>query len=99
MNKGSMTPATLLFQPEGPEYPAAGRLWQGIPAIERTRGGRLFAAWYSGRKTEEAGNFVVVEKSDDDGATWTDAYLVIAHDDPMVRCFDQCLWLDPLGRL
>jgi len=99
MNKGSMTPANLLFQPENGVYRAKGRLWQGIPAIERTKNGRLFAAWYSGKKTEEPGNFVVVEKSDDDGTSWTDAWLIIEHDDPAVRCFDECLWMDPLDRL
>lgn len=99
MNTGSMTAARFLWSPDEAQYRADGRLWQGIPAIERTRKGRLFAAWYSGKRTEEVGNFVVVEKSEDDGATWTDAWLIIAHEDPTVRCFDQCLWLTPEGRL
>lgn len=99
MNTGSMTPARILRQPNDAGLRAAGRRWQGIPAIERSPAGHIFAAWYSGGKTEEIGNIVVVERSDDDGATWTDAWLIIRHDDPMVRCFDPCLWLDPLGRL
>jgi len=99
MKDASMTPPKLLWHPDGPEYKTAGRRWQGIPAIERTRGGRLYAAWYSGGKGEEPGNFVIVEKSEDGGSTWTEAWLIVRHEDPQVRCFDQCLWMDPLGRL
>ncbi len=99
MNTGSMTPARVLMRPDRPEWKAAGRLWQGIPGIERTAGGRLFACWYSGGKTEEPGNIVILEKSDDDGATWTDGFCVVHHDDPEVRCFDEALWIDPRGRL
>lgn len=99
MNQGSMTPARVLMRPERPEWKAAGRLWQGIPGIERTPGGRLFAAWYSGGKTEEPGNIVILEMSDDDGKTWTDGLCVVRHDDPEVRCFDEALWMDPRGRL
>ncbi|WP_346026796.1 sialidase family protein [Beduinella massiliensis] len=99
MNTGSMTPACLLFHPEGVQYRAAGRTWQGIPAIERTRGGTLIAAWYTGMHGEVCGNFVQVERSDDDGLTWTDGWLVVKHDDPAVRCFDPCLWRDPSDRL
>lgn len=98
MNQGSMSPARLLWSPDDNKYRASGRAWQGIPAIERTRGGRLFAAWYSGGTGEMVGNFVVVETSDD-GVNWSDAWLIIEHDDPNVRCFDQCLWIDPQGRL
>lgn len=99
MNTGSMTAATLIWQPKDEKYRASGRKWQGIPAIERTRGGRLLAAWYSGMEGETCGNFVVVEKSDDGGETWTDAWLIVAHEDPLVRCFDECLWRDPQGRI
>ena len=99
MNKGAMTPALLYAHPDKPEWKAAGRLWQGIPAIERTQNGRLYACWYSGKQTEEPGNIVVIEKSDDDGKTWSDGFYVIAHDDPEVRCFDPALWIDPRGRL
>lgn len=99
MNKGSMTGARLLRYPPDERYHASGRLFQGIPGIERTRGGRLYAAWYSGMDGEKCGNFVVVETSGDDGASWTDAWLIIEHEDKNVRCFDECLWIDPRGRL
>jgi len=79
-------------------YQNEHRLWQGIPGIERTNGGRLFVTFYSGGKTEEPGNYVLLKKSDDDGYTWSD---IIAVNDPIApkRSFDPCLWLDPLGRL
>ena len=82
MNKGAMTPAQLYAHTDRPEWKAAGRQWQGIPAIERTAKGRLYACWYSGGKTEEPGNIIVVEKSDDDGKTWSDGFYTVAHDDP-----------------
>lgn len=99
MNIGSMTPARLLWQPKEKKYLAEGRVFQGIPALAKSAGNRLFAAWYSGMDGEKPGNFIVVEKSDDDGATWTDGWLIIEHEDPNVRCFDECIWLAPDGQL
>ena len=99
MKKGSMTAANLLWQPQEKRYHACGRCFQGIPAIERTHGGRLYAAWYTGMNGEVCGNFIDVEKSDDDGRTWSDAWLIIEHEDPEVRCFDECIWRDPSGRI
>ncbi len=99
MHTGSMTPARLLWRPTELRYLSAGRLFQGIPSLERTPGGRLLAAWYTGMSGEMPGNFVQLEKSDDDGCTWTDGWLVIVHDDPNVRCFDPCLWQAPDGRI
>lgn len=79
-------------------YRSGRRVWQGIPSIERSAGGRLFAAWYSGGVTEQFGNYCVVVTSDDDGDTWSEP--VVAADQGMQgRCYDQCLWRDPLGRL
>ncbi|MBO5199001.1 MAG: exo-alpha-sialidase [Lachnospiraceae bacterium] len=74
------------------------RVWQGIPAIERTADGRLFCTFYSGRATETYGNYCVVLQSDDDGHTWTEP-ICAAYDGEMNRCFDPQLWIDPLGRL
>lgn len=79
-------------------YQKENRLWQGIPGIEKTNGGRLFVTFYSGGPTEAPGNYVLLKKSDDDGATWSD---IIAVNDPKApkRSFDPCLWKDPMGRL
>lgn len=79
-------------------YHDTARFWQGIPGIERTRSGRLYATWYSGGKGEGAENHVLIVISDDKGVTWSQPLLVI---DPPgdVRTFDPVLWLDPQDRL
>lgn len=79
-------------------YDSHHRLWQGIPSIEVTKGGRLFATLYSGGKTEENGNFSVLLSSDDDGRTWSEpiAAVDVGQEE---RAYDSCLWIDPLGRL
>lgn len=74
------------------------RIWQGIPSIERTKHGRLFAAFYSGGTTEQYGNYCVILKSDDDGKNWSEP-ICAAYKSEFYRCFDPCLWIDPLGRL
>ncbi len=99
MNIGAMTPATIYIRPGKEEFLSKNRRWQGIPGVERTKKGRIYAAWYSGGETEEAGNVLIVEKSDDGGRTWTDGFMLVQHDDPEVRCFDETLWADPRGRL
>lgn len=85
----------------GPEYGDDTRLFQGIPGIERSKGGRLWATWYAGgpnEPTEGPGNYVLLVTSGDDGRTWSPPKLVI---DPPgnVRACDPCLWHDPQGRL
>lgn len=82
----------------GERHSSARRLWQGIPGIERTRGGRLYATWYSGGATEGVENHVLLVTSTDDGLAWSQPLLVI---DPPgdVRAFDPVLWLDPQQRL
>lgn len=71
------------------------RLWQGIPSIETTKGGRIFLAYYSGGIKEDIGNYCILSKSDD-GEHFEDIAITYmeAH-----RCYDPCLWIDPLGRL
>lgn len=72
------------------------RLWQGIPSVEVTKKGRIFVTFYSGGVKEEIGNFAMVVKSDD-GVAYTEP-IVAAYMDGY-RCYDPCLWIDPLGRL
>ena len=92
----SLLPASLIYHP-GKEYSDAERKWQGIPGIERTKNGRLYAAFYSGGVTEQPGNFVLLVKSDDDGETFSAPILAVVPPTPQVRCFDECLWIDPKG--
>ncbi len=89
----------FITSPDRLEQFASGRrVWQGIPGIERTRKGRLFATFYSGGTKEQLGNFCPLILSDDDGATWTEP-IAAAYRGEDYRCFDSCLWMDPLGRL
>lgn len=74
------------------------RQWQGIPGIEITKNGRIFSTFYSGGKTEEPGNYCVILISDDDGKTFSEP-ICAAYDGETERCYDPCLWMDPLGRL
>lgn len=82
----------------GEKYQADQRKWQGIPSIEISPGGRLWAAFYTGGADEGKDNFVLLKKSDDYGKTWSDPIAAVDPPDE-VRAFDQCLWFDPDGRL
>ena len=77
------------------EFSIDKRLWQGIPSIEVTKGGRMFLTYYSGGTKEEIGNYAILACSDD-GESFTD--VAIAYKDGY-RCYDPCLWIDPIGRL
>ncbi len=79
-------------------YADSTRIFQGIPALERAPKGRLWAAWYGGGEGEGPHNYCMLVTSADDGTTWSGLKMVI---DPEgdVRAFDQCLWVDPTGRM
>jgi len=79
------------------EYYAGNRLFQGIASMEKTPGGRLFCAFYSGGTAEMIGNYALLVKSDDDGETWSDAIAAVVPDEGH-RCFDDNVWIDPMGR-
>ena len=95
----AMCSPEIIKNPKDPLYLDENRIWQGIPSIERTSKGRLWAAFYGGGTREGKGNYVVLVKSDDNGKEWSEPYLAIKHKDPDVRSFDPCLWTDPKGRL
>ncbi len=78
-------------------YTAPNRMWQGIPGIEVTKGGRIFYCAYSGGITEGAGNFAFLLCSTDGGKSFRE--LAVADPGPEGRTFDPTLWIDPLGRL
>lgn len=80
------------------QFRAECRLWQGIPGIERTKKGRIFVCFYSGGTKEWLGNFCLLTCSDDDGDTFLDPIAAVFNGDDF-RCYNPCLWLDPLGRL
>ena len=82
----------------GLEYAASTRMYQGVPGLERTAKGRLWAVWTGGGTGEGPLNYVILVTSGDDGKTWSEPRLVI---DPPgnVLAWDSFLWIDPLGRL
>lgn len=92
----ALEPPAIITVPEE-SYGDAARAWQGIPGIERSPAGRLWATWYSGGPGEGMWNYVLLYTSGDDGLTWSPVLVVDPPGD--VRAFDPCLWLDPLGRL
>jgi len=77
-------------------YTASKCLWMGIPSIEVTKKGRTFLTFYSGGTKEEIGNYVLLICSDD-GVHYSEPVAVCYADG--YRCYDPCLWIDPLGRL
>lgn len=78
------------------KYNSEYRLWQGIPGIAVTPKGRIFLTFYSGGTKEEIGNYALVIKSDD-GKSFSEP-IAVAYDEEH-RCYDPCLWIDPIGRL
>ena len=62
-----------------------------------TKRGRIFLTFYSGGVKEEIGNYVIVIKSDDGGNHFSEPIVIVKEDNG--RCFDPCLWIDPLGEL
>ena len=95
---GSIAPVVNFF-PDA-KYADSARMFQGIPSLERSPGGRLWATWYGGGVTEDLHNYIMMVTSGDDGKTWSDLKFVIDPDgDGPVRAFDPCPWLDPNGKL
>ncbi len=78
------------------QFGSAYRLWQGIPGIEVTAGGRIFSTFYSGGVKEEINNFVVLLQRRD-GEAFGEPIAAIFKENH--RCYDSCLWIDPLNRL
>jgi len=69
---------------------------QGVPGIERTASGRLWAVF--GRDVESPRNYQVLKRSDDDGKTWSDVQLMILPRHG-VRAMSATIWIDPQERL
>lgn len=95
----ALQPPRILVDPNESDYPTAVRTFQGIPGIERTAGGRLWATWYGGGPGEGPDNYTMLVTSDDDGRTWSKLKLVIDIPDSLVRSYDPCLWIDPKRRM
>lgn len=85
----------------GPEYSDERRDYGMTIGIDRTRGGRLWAAWVAGGDSDKG--YFVAATSDDEGRTWSKPRFVI--DPPEApgvlrrRILVGNFWCDPTGRL
>ena len=77
-------------------YATDQRIWQGIPSIEVTKKGRIFVTFYAGGIMEHIGNYCMLVESRD-GFQYSEPIAATYLADH--RCYDPCLWIDPLGRL
>lgn len=78
------------------KYSDPHRVWQGIPGIVHTKGGRTFVSLYSGDVKETYGNFAVLLMSN--GHTDFE-HVAVVKKEGQFRVFDPVLWIDPMGRL
>lgn len=92
----------VFFHSNEPRFQSANRLYQGVPTVAATKGGRLFVGWCSGGNGEpRIENFDIVYYSDDGGNSWCDLPLVTieSHKEKMIHAFDVQLWVDPQNAL
>jgi len=86
------------------DYARVKRTCTGVPSIAISRGGRIWAVWYSGTTPGEIiercpNAYVVVSTSSDGGRTWKEV-LAIDPDGPgPLKAFDPQPWIDPDGKL
>jgi hypothetical protein len=98
-------PPKLIANPNSTEdYFRAKRTCTGVPSIAVSRGGRLWAAWYSGKTPGEIiercpHSYTVLSTSGDGGKTWKEV-LAIDPDGPgPLKAYDPRPWIDPDGKL
>lgn len=91
--------AKIIFNPDK-KYSVEYRMWQGVPAIEKT-GKRIWAAYFSGGKYEPCvHNYGILAYSDDNCESFVDPYMTVAADESIrMRVMDLQLWREPSGRL
>ncbi len=71
-------------------------LWQGVPGIEVTDRGKKFITVYSGGADDSLESYVLLYSAK---ANSSFELTAVATPDGCHKCFDSCLWIDPLGRL
>lgn len=95
-----LVPLALLRAAEPVVIDLDQRTWQGIPGLERTAKGRVYASWFTGGPKEPSpDNTVVLSYSDDGGKTFGNLEALGLPTNDGTRCFDPTLWIDPKGRL
>ena len=77
------------------------RAWQGCPTVAVTRGGRIFAGWYTGGAFEPCiHNYNVLVKSDDGGESFSSPVLTVHSDyENRHRNIDIQLWVNSENHL
>lgn len=90
------TPTVLAPVPE--KYSDKNRMFQGIPSLAVTNDRNVWAVWYTGGTTECAENYILVVRSRDGGATWSEPIFAVDMEGP-VRLYDPSMWQDPEGKL
>ncbi|MBM3859135.1 MAG: exo-alpha-sialidase [Verrucomicrobia bacterium] len=98
-------PPMLIPDPNGTaDYARAKRTCTGVPSIAVSRGGRIWAAWYSG-KTPGAiiercpHSYTVVSTSGDGGKTWKEVLAIDPDGAGPLKAYDPQPWVDPDGKL
>jgi hypothetical protein len=84
----ALKPAHVITNPWRFHIPPTKR--QGVPGIERTAKGRLWAVY--GRDVESTRNYQLLTFSDDEGKSWSDAQVMIL---PRrgVRAMSASIWI------
>jgi len=92
--------AYIDFHP-GQELDEEFRAFQGCPTISITKGGRMFAGWYTGGLLEPClDNVNVLVQSDDGGESWSKPILAVHTDtEKKNRNIDIQTWVDAQNRL
>lgn len=92
------TPAYFAFPDDF--HSSTNRAHMGIPSVEISSGGRLWATWYGGvTPAEDQNNYTVLSTSGDGGKSWKE---VVVYDPDLAgekRAFDPQVWISPDGKL
>ena len=98
-------PPRLIPNPNGTaDYARAKRTCTGVPSIAVAKGGRLWAAWFSGTTPGEIIErcphaYVVVSTSGDGGKTWQEVLAIDPDGAGPLKAYDPHPWIDPDGKL
>jgi len=103
--RGKTVPPRLIPDPNGTaDYARAKRTCTGVPSIAVAKGGRLWAAWFSGTTPGEIIErcphaYVVVSTSGDGGTTWKEVLAIDPDGAGPLKAYDPHPWIDPDGKL
>ena len=91
--------APHLLAPDA-EHALLTRRHEGIPSIEVSPKGRMWATWYAGPTPgEDENNYLVLSSSTDGGKTWQEQKILDPDFAGRRRAFDPELWIAPDGKL